>query len=690
MSKNVNMRLTWIKFTVDQPFSTIGDVMNPAKPKRSTDAISHICIMILFMCLGLLFVFSSAPVHAQLQRAVVNGSFESNDPQGPGAPNFQVFTSAAVPGWEATTSEIELWDSNYQGVPAQEGAVFAELLANSAGTLYQNICLVSDEAIRWSFAHRARADGGAPTQTARFQIANNAGTVLQTLATQASTPAQAWNVNANSAGVTYSGASGIQRVQFSTPDVGSVGNFLDAIGITLAPLLEFSGGTGAGVESIANANIPALVINGNVTAAFNVTVNVTGGTATRGTDYTTPNGAATFTVTIPVGNYSNTRVSLGINVTNDMVIEANETIALSITATPASYTLSSTATCGNAAVSTATYTINDDDSGTAGTPPTLICPVGSVLFDWDTRTWTAGSLSNSYSVNGIGTVGFTLANQGAYINDAGFGGQSPALSTAVTGGISPAQNSLTQYIDFANRTQTSTASIALPVAVPGMQFRIFDIDFATGVFADRVTISGTFNGVAVTPVVTNGNSNTVAGTTATGVTTAANTTADGTVTVTFSSPVDAVVITYGNAPTAPANPDGQAMSIHDITFCNPQANLSVTKVSSIVSDGISATNPKSLPGAIVRYCILVTNAGSATATTVSASDTIPANLTFIANSMFTGTTCTGATAAEDDDATGADETNPFGMSRSGSTITGIAASLAAAASFAMVFNATVN
>lgn len=122
-------------------------------------------------------------------------------------------------------------------------------------------------------------------------------------------------------------------------------------------------------------------------------------------------------------------------------------------------------------------------------------------------------------------------------------------------------------------------------------------------------------------------------------------------------------------------------------------NLTVAKSSSVVGDGISGANPKSLPGAIVQYCVLVTNtgtAGTANSTNVAASDTLPANVTYIAGSLLSGTTCAGATTPEDDDAAGADEIDPFGMSISGSTISGTAATLAPLGTFAMVFRATVN
>jgi len=59
------------------------------------------------------------------------------------------------------------------------------------------------------------------------------------------------------------------------------------------------------------------------------------------------------------------------------------------------------------------------------------------------------------------------------------------------------------------------------------------------------------------------------------------------------------------------------------------ASLTVTKTSRVLSDGISASDPKAIPGAVVEYCIAVSNgATSATATNVIVTDVIPADLTF--------------------------------------------------------------
>lgn len=319
---------------------------------------------------------------------------------------------------------------------------------------------------------------------------------------------------------------------------------------------------------------------------------------------------------------------------------------------------------------------------TAGTPPTLVCPNGTTLLDWNAQSWTSGSSTGTATVANIGIIGFNVTTQGTFTVPL-------ELNATITGGT-VGQNSLYQNVEYTTRTQTTTTVVTLPTAVPGTQFTIFDVDYAPNDFADKMTITGTYNGSPVTPTLTNGITNYVFGNVAIGDVTASDTTNQGTVVATFASPVDTITIVYGNHTTAPADPDGQAIAINDFTFCNPQTTLSVTKLSNVVSDGVSGSNPKSVPGAVVRYCVLVSNSGSATSSNVVATDSIPANLTFVPGSMLSGTSCAAATTAEDDNNSGGDESDPFGMEFAGNVVTGRAASLGPAASFAMVFNATVN
>jgi uncharacterized repeat protein (TIGR01451 family) len=234
-------------------------------------------------------------------------------------------------------------------------------------------------------------------------------------------------------------------------------------------------------------------------------------------------------------------------------------------------------------------------------------------------------------------------------------------------------------------------TVTLPVAVPGAQFRVFDVDYAVNDYADKLTVTGSLaGGPAINATLTNGVVNYLAGNSIIGDGGSTGTSSDGNVVATFSSPIDTITITYGNHTTAPADPDGQAISIHDFTFCNPVTDIDVIKTSSVVSDGISVANPKAIPGATIRYCILVTNAGAATATSISATDSLPATVSYVPATMVSGTNCTTATTPEDDDASDGGESDPVNMSIAGTTITGTAATLPAGQSVALVFDTIIN
>jgi uncharacterized repeat protein (TIGR01451 family) len=330
-------------------------------------------------------------------------------------------------------------------------------------------------------------------------------------------------------------------------------------------------------------------------------------------------------------------------------------------------------------------------SGTrvAGTPPNLICPRSTILFDWDTRAWITGATSASFAVTGLGNLDFSITNQGAWLNL--FGGTNPVRTNQVTGGFLPAQYSLAETVNFGTENQVANTTITLPLAVDGLQFRLFDVDYGANQFADRVRVTGSFNGVSVTPVLTNGVANYVIGNQAFGDAAADNDSANGNVVVTFESAVDAVVIEYGNHSLAPTDPGQQAITIHDITLCEPHAEISVTKIGSLLSDPVrGATNPLAVPGAVMSYCILVSNSGSAEATAVAASDALPATMTFVTGSMRSGASCGATPSAEDDDAAGADESDPVGASVAGNQLSITSASLDSSESIALSFTMTIN
>ena len=85
---------------------------------------------------------------------LVDGGFEGNDVWGYGFIQGGIDTP-----WRTTAPDnlIEVWSNGFLGVPSHEGVRFAELNANYASTLYQDINGLGDNnSVNWHFAHRGR------------------------------------------------------------------------------------------------------------------------------------------------------------------------------------------------------------------------------------------------------------------------------------------------------------------------------------------------------------------------------------------------------------------------------------------------------------------------------------------------------------------------------------------------------
>ena len=311
-----------------------------------------------------------APVGVQAQeRTFINGGFEANDPQGPGAPSWQLFPNADVPNWTDDTGLIELWDSGFLGTPAHEGNVLAEMNAANPGTLYQNICLLAGETLSWSFAHRARPGGPNP-QIAILEIADTNGVFQQSLATQTSAIGSGWNVNTGSA--PYTGTTGVRRVRFTTTNPGSVGNLIDDLQLSIPAFAQFGAASSSDAEA-SGGNIPAVILHGRVDNPVAIPFSVAGGTADT-TDYTS---SATH-ITIPAGVYSGEAFPLPVSITDNTISEDNETIVFTL-GTPASpdILIVDRFCTGTPPISEATYTILNDDAELSGTKTVEAFPAGS-------------------------------------------------------------------------------------------------------------------------------------------------------------------------------------------------------------------------------------------------------------------------------------------------------------------------
>ena len=128
--------------------------------------------------------------------------------------------------------------------------------------------------------------------------------------------------------------------------------------------------------------------------------------------------------------------------------------------------------------------------------------------------------------------------------------------------------------------------------------------------------------------------------------------------------------------------DGKSFAEDDYTVL--AAALTATKTSKIISDPVNGTtNPKMIPGATVEYCIAVSNgAGSATATNVALSDTLPAATTYLAafGIKLNGTVTAGSCNAD----------GTSGGSYSGGVVSGTLNNIAAGGTSTLVFRVTIN
>lgn len=328
-----------------------------------------------------------APVAtAQVQRSILNEGFEV-PPLSSGDAGCNLQTSSEnIVGWQTDHSPrsgrggctgvprtegplIELWRAPLPGVTglpsgnvlAHEGRQYAELNAEEASRLYQSICIVEGETFAWRFSHRGRA-GGGDTQSMAFGISTDpSGRDADAIFTSSVSPAEGWVTRR---GVyEHTGPSGVQNIGFRATNGRTVGNFLDAIQISLTPYIEFQPADRAAPESEARDGLPMIRIAGRLTAPLTIALRITGGTAELGRDFTTPTGSTTFSVVIPAGNYDGTQdIPTGVVILEDLEIEGNETITMQIIPDRAAFTIANVEICGAQPRGAMTYTIEDNDA----------------------------------------------------------------------------------------------------------------------------------------------------------------------------------------------------------------------------------------------------------------------------------------------------------------------------------------
>lgn len=449
-------------------------------------------IITLIIAVPALLLFVNSAFAADPQRSFINGSFEIPDLITPGC---RVYINAdLVPGWEtthpnATTQAvgcppgfdtgvtgpiIELWKTPRQYVNARDGDQLAELNALVPSRLLQKMCIYNGETVRWALSHRGRGSATVPdvmnflvnSQTIKRMRTTNTGvgdidSTIPGIGSATSTLGpNGWRDYSGS--FTFSGTDGIQNLGFETVSSGSYpdeGNFLDAISISVNPLVEFSEASFTSDEGDGTGK-PTISVLGIVpTGGLSVEVKITGGTATLGSDFqTVPPDSTTIFVTVPAGEYlTATTFPLPVVPLFDSEQENDETVLFQIQ-TGSLYTTGDTAACSSNKIAETTWTIRD-------VPPFLTIAKSAHLNGSGIATL-GDTITYSFLVTNVGSS--TLTNvtvNDPFLTAAGVaitpGPQTLAAGANVT---FTATYTLTQAdIDAGEVTNTATAQGTLPV-----------------------------------------------------------------------------------------------------------------------------------------------------------------------------------------------------------------------------------
>lgn len=358
-----------------------------------------------FLILFFSLVGSISIAQAAYQRSYLNFDFESNSL---GTSCYVQVDASSVPGWNTTHRSmqgtggcgstgrgfgklIELWSHGYSGYPARQGNVFAELNAEEYSEMQQNICLIQGEPISWKLSHNARRDNttdvdkmslraGAQTIVSVATTKNGNGSILSCASGSCNVSSGVVTYNGNkfwadySGTFNYTGTTGPTVLGFKadTGSSGSLGNFLDAIQISVKPIIEFASASYEIPENGIPQDIKVIVVGiipaGGLTLTFNVNDGTPPKNAEINLDYKI-NGSTnkTFTKTIPAGDYgmgTPYTISIPVEIIDDKVAEPDEQFTVTIQRDDNNFYLYSSSVCGSSGNGTTTYTIIDDDAPT--------------------------------------------------------------------------------------------------------------------------------------------------------------------------------------------------------------------------------------------------------------------------------------------------------------------------------------
>ncbi|MDM1019326.1 SdrD B-like domain-containing protein [Acinetobacter sp. VNK23] len=361
--------------------------------------VNHAVLKLLILFFSL--VGSISVAQAAYQRSYLNFDFESNT-LGPAC--YVQLDASSVPGWNTTHKNqkgsgscsnpssqtgklIELWSDKFGGYPARQGNVFAELNAEEYSEMQQNVCLIQGEPVSWKLSHNGRdatdrmsLRAGAQTIVSVATSKNGDGSILSCASGSCNVSSGVVTYNGNkfwadySGTFNYTGTTGPTVLGFKadTGSSGSLGNFLDAIQISVKPIIEFASASYEIPENGIPQDIKVIVVGiipaGGLTLTFNVNDGIPPKNAEINLDYKI-NGSInkTFTKTIPAGDYgmgTPYTISIPVEIIDDKVAEPDEQFTVTIQRDDNNFYLYSSSVCGSSGNGTTTYTIIDDDAPT--------------------------------------------------------------------------------------------------------------------------------------------------------------------------------------------------------------------------------------------------------------------------------------------------------------------------------------
>ena len=220
-------------------------------------------------------------------------------------------------------------------------------------------------------------------------------------------------------------------------------------------------------------------------------------------------------------------------------------------------------------------------------------PAQAMVLDWDAAAWTPGSTNNSFDVNGDTindiSVVLTTQDQATWATDPATGTQTPVVNQSLTGGLSPAENSLNLSANL--KTQSNVwVHISFTGGQPGasdVSFTIFDIDITTNSDIIESIVGRTLDGTYIAATITNvGSGVTLTGTgfsqVLTGNVATANNSSNGNATISFGSAI--ITDVFFNFSNSSGTHLFQNIAIGDITFTPvPEINPAATAAGSCIA-----------------------------------------------------------------------------------------------------------